>query len=375
VGDLLLRRILGEALEWREFISQLGGPISVGLPLAVVWAYYGNWLGREIAAGSEETRRAAQKRFYFYILAFIGLAATFTGLALLLSFMISALTGSALWGDVLRSRLSGSIATLLAGLPLWLAVWLPMQTEAMDPASPGDHARRSLVRRAYLYLTIFITVIGGMAAAIYLVYTVLFGLLDHRSESFLSDVLNGLQVLMLFSAFLVYHWNALRRDGSHAADALAAKQERFAVLVFESQSTGFAAPVLDAIKHASTSIPAAILPIEQGIPTEAIAVQAVVLPSSLALDPPEALRLWLKDYTGARIIVPVQNQGWYWPGAGPKNNPEQAAQIIRQLAEGQEVRTSGGAPAWQVVAYVFAALFGLELLFLLFGLGISLIVR
>jgi hypothetical protein len=49
------------------------------------------------------------------------------------------------------------------------------------------------------------------------------------------------------------------------------------------------------------------------------------------------------------------------------------AQIIRQLAEGQEVRSTIGTPAWQVAAFVFAALFGLQILFLLFGLGLSLI--
>jgi hypothetical protein len=48
---------------------------------------------------------------------------------------------------------------------------------------------------------------------------------------------------------------------------------------------------------------------------------------------------------------------------------------LRQLSEGQEMRQAGGTPAWMVVVYVFAALFGLELLMLLLSLGISLIVN
>lgn len=373
--DVVLRRLFGEAIEWRDLLSQIGSPISVGVPLAAIWAYYGGWLGRQIETAPDAPRRAGLKRFYLYILSLIGLVATFVGLALLISFVIDILTANAIWGDALRSRLSGSIATLLAGLPLWLAAWRPMQAEAFASGDAGDHARRSIIRRTYLYLVIFVTVIGGMASAIYLVYTVLFGILDHRSNSFVQEVLNGIQLLSLFSAFLLYHWTALRQDGSHASEALTTRQASFAVMVFESDGTGFASSVVEAIKRASPSIPVAAQAVEQGLPEGAGLAQAVVLPSTLALNPPEALRLWLNDYVGHKIIVPVAHKGWYWPGGAPKNGSALAAQIVRQLAEGQEVRSSVGSPVLQVVAYVFAVLFGLQLLFLLFSLGISMVVR
>ncbi len=371
--NVILRRLLGESIAWAELITQIGSPLSVGLPLAVVWAYYGHWLQIEIASGEDEARQAAKKRFYYYILAFIGLVATFTGLALLISFIITIMTGNGLWGDQLRSSLCASIATLLAGLPLWLAAWSPMQAEAGNTGDAGDHARRSLVRRFYLYLIIFATVIGGMISAIYLVYTVLFGFLDHRSESFVSNVLNGIQLLGLFAAFLAYHWNLLRQDGGHAADALATRQANFAVLIIESQGSGFGEPILAAIKRSAASTPAAIQTIEQGMPEAAIPVQAVILPSSLALNPPEALRLWLKNFQGAKIIIPIPEQGWYWPGLEEKKASGTAANIVRQLAEGQEVRVSGSASGWQIAVYVLAALFGLQILLMVLSLGISLI--
>jgi hypothetical protein len=375
VSNLILRRILGEVIPWSEFISQIGAPISVGLPLAVIWAYYGHWLRLDIAATSGETRRSALKRFYYYILALIGVIATFIGLSLLLSFLVTILTGNGIWGDSQRSSLCGALATLISGLPLWLAAWMPMQAEARLNNDAGDHARRSLMRRAYLYIAIFSTVIGGMASAIFLVYTILFGFLDHRSDNFLTEVLNGLQLLGLFSAFLIYHWNTLRQDGSHTADALAAKQARFAVLVFETQGSGFGDPIQEAIRRASSAIPVAVQVIEEGIPESTIPVQAVVLPSSLALNQPEALRLWLKNYEGGKIIVPTPEPGWYWPGIDTKNPAQVAAQIVRLLSEGQEVRTSGASANLQIVAYVFAVLFGLQLLIGLLSFGIQLIVR
>jgi hypothetical protein len=373
--DIILRRVLGETMSFSELISQITSPISVGVPLAVIWGYYGNWLGREISSVQDEARRAALKRFYYYILTLIGLAATFVGLALLLSFIIGTLTGSALWEEVLRLRLCGAIATLLAGLPLWLAAWRPMQAEALLNTDMGDHARRSLVRRSFLYLVIFATVIGGMSSAIYLVYTILFGLLDHRSATFVTDVWNGVQLLGLFIAFLFYHWSTLRNDGGHAADALSARQARFAVLIFEPSGSGFAATVQDAIKRASPSIPVAVQAVEAGIPEGANAAQAVIISSELALNPPEALRLWLKDYEGSRLIVPVAVKGWYWPTGALKNGAAVVAQIVRQLAEGQEVRSSIGTPAWQMAAYIFAVLFGLQILMLLFSLGFSFFIR
>ena len=371
--NVILLRALGADLSWSDLITRIGDPLSVGVPLAIVWAYYGGWLSREIASYSEETRRASLNRFYLYILSVIGLVATFVGLALLLSFIVDVLTGDALWGEVLRPRLSGAIATLLAGLPLWLLAWRPLQNAAGASTDLGDHARRSIVRRSYLYLAIFVTVIGGMASAIYLVYTVLFGFLDHRNASFLTDVFNGLQLLCLFAAFLLYHWSVLRRDGGRAADALAARQSRFAVLIFEVQGSGFAAPLLQAIQRAAASIPVAVQPVELGIPEGAATVQAVVLPASLALDPPEALRLWLRDFPGPKLIVAQELPGWYWPGGVIKNGPGVTAQIVRQLAEGQEVRTSAGFSAWQTAAFVCAILFGFQILIMLFGLGVSLI--
>jgi len=80
--DILLRLALGQVLPLTELLSRLGGPVSIGVPLGVVWAYYGNWLAREIRGVESPARRAGLNRFYFYILSLIGLVAAFTGLAL-----------------------------------------------------------------------------------------------------------------------------------------------------------------------------------------------------------------------------------------------------------------------------------------------------
>ncbi len=374
LADVLLRLALGQTFPLAELLSRLGGPVSIGIPLGVVWAYYGNWLSREMDGVESAARRAGLKRFYLYILSLIGLVAAFTGLALLFSFIVETLASSSIiWGDSLRERLSAALATLLVGLPLWLLAWRPMQAESLSKDESGDNARRSLVRRAYLYLVIFAAVIGGMASAIGLFYNILYALLGEAGENFTRDVLNALQLLVLFSAFLAYHWLALRRDGGRKAESLLALQEQFPVLVFEQAGSGFAPLVQEAIKQSAPHVPAAALPIEQGIPEGAEAARAAVLPSTLAFNPPEALRLWLKEYDGHKIIVPVETPLWYWPGGFPRNGITAAAQMVRQLAEGQEVRTSAGTSTIQIVACVFAILFGIQVMFMLLTLGISVV--
>lgn len=373
VADAFLRLLLGEPASFAETMAIVRGPLSVGLPLAAIWAYYGHTLSLEIASYSSPVRRAGLKRFYFYVLSLIGLGATFTGLALLFGFFVEQLTTQRVWGIDVRRQLSAALAVLLVSLPLWLLTWRPMQAESLTKDENGDNARRSLIRRAYLYLVIFSTVLGGMGSAIALFYLLLSALLGSPGATFLRDALNALQLLVLFVVFLVYHWSALRRDAGRKADALAALQAQFPVLVFEQAGSGFAALVQAAIQQTTPLIQAAAVSVEQGIPEGAEAARAVILPSTLAFNPPEALRVWLKDYDGHKIIVPLETPGWYWPGGFPRNGVTIAAQMVRQLSEGQEVRVSTGISVLQGVAYVFAILFGIQLLFALLIFGIALV--
>ena len=86
------------------------------------------------------------RRLYAYILSAIGLGAAFTGLAMLLAFVVDSAFGISILAVVLRPRLAEALATLLVGLPLWWSSWRPLQAEALAAGDAGDHARRSLTR-------------------------------------------------------------------------------------------------------------------------------------------------------------------------------------------------------------------------------------
>jgi hypothetical protein len=213
--------VLGQNILFNEFIQDIGGPLSIGVPLGLVWAYYGHWLNRHIAAAGDRVRQAGMKRLYNYTLSFIGLVVAFIGVATLLGFLIDVLTEFGIsFTDSLRENLVASISSLIVGVPLWLIMWRPMQMEAMAPGEMGDHARRSVLRKAYLYLVLFAAVIGGMATAVGLVYQLIRVVLSVEVSDFLNNILNLTQLLFLFGVLMVYHLNVLRRDGASTADAL-----------------------------------------------------------------------------------------------------------------------------------------------------------
>jgi hypothetical protein len=87
----------------------------------------------------------------------------------------------------------------------------------------------------------------------------------------------------------------------------------------------------------------------------------------LAVDAPE----WIRSFGGSRIIVQNDAQDILW-----SDDAAQAAQSVQMLAEGQQIRKQKtGRSPWTTVVYVFAALFGLQLLFMLLAFGISLVAR
>lgn len=368
--DVILRWAFGEAMEGYEFIQQIGGPIALGVPLAGVWAYYGGWLGRQIGSDEEVTRRAGKKRLYYYILSALGLGAAFIGVALVLSFVIDLVTTNAFWGESLRPRLAAAIATLAVGLPLWLRTWRPMQAKTFVQGESGDHARRSTIRRVYLYLALFAGVIGGMASAVGLLYQLVNALLSGDPPAdFVPETLNAAQLLALFAILLAYHLNAMRRDNARAERTLEERQRAFPVTVINPEKGAFVRVMTAAMARHAPEVPVTVKSVEEGVEGEE--PRAIILPAALALDPPEALRKWLKEFSGEKIVVGGAGSTWVMSGL----DPEQAARSARQAAEGEEIRLARPSAAWEVIKTIAVVLLGIQLLFMLFGLGISLVVR
>ncbi len=366
--NVVLRWVFGGHLPWNEFVKQIGDPISIGLPMAGLWAYHSPWLRRQIDVDEDVLRRAGKKRFYSYVLSLLGLGASVVGLSLTFSFVIDISTARAIWGDTLRSRLSEALATLAVGLPLWLRMWNPLQGEALSDSEQGEHARRSTIRRVYLYLALFSGVIGGMSTAVGFVYLIINTLLTGKADSdFVPQLLNLLTLLIIFVVLLVYHLRCLQGDGQRATAMLESRQREFSVVLFDPGDESFVESMKKALAKNAPEVPVVMQSAEQRVDGD---VQAVLLPASLAVNPPDKLRRWLKKFSGAKVVVTGAVPGWVLTGL----SAEQAAVSVRQLAEGEQVQVKKTSPAWEVAKIVAVVILGLQIIFFLLALGISVIV-
>jgi len=368
----LLSRLMGESISTIDFIQNVSGPLSILIPFGALWAYYGGWLNRQFASEENLQRRSEMKRVYFYILAIIGLGATITGLLLLFAHIINQLTNGTdvSTPDFLLRELAGAIAVIIVSLPLWLRAWRPMQAEAIEAGEMGGYARRSVIRKAYLYLVLFASVLGTMTPAAIIVFLLIQAALKGQVESnFPNSILNAIATLVTFAVVLAYHFVALRQDGLAQSDALEEKQARFSVLIFDHDGK-FGDSVKAAFAKAAPKVQLTVLSAKEKISPD-LKADVVILPGSLSMNPPENLAAWTRSFAGTRLIVPDETAGIYWI-----NDLGQLAQSTQALAEGQEIGAQSAmrsTPVWTYVAYVFAAMFALQLIFILLALGISLV--
>ncbi len=373
----LLRFALGEAFSFAGLLGEIADPLSVLIPAALVWAYYGRILRREVGSLQDESRREESRRgeprradlrwLYSYILAAVGLVATFIGLYLLLSFLLELLLDpDVAWGFVLRNNLAAALSTLAVGLPLWLLAWLPLVKEAAAQGESGDRARRALVRKVYLFLALFAGVLGVMFSSGALLYQVIRALLGQPAPDMLLVSARLLALALLFVLLGLYHWQALRIDNRLAERSLARRHAQYPVLVLAPDEGDFARLVLDVLEREVKELPVAVHPYSQGAPDETLsAARAVLLPAEVLYHPSEAMRLWLQGFDGPRLVLPTPAQGWQWVASSAgdlASHARQAARLIRRLAEGEAMPQMSRAPSWMIVVYILAALAALQII-------------
>jgi hypothetical protein len=367
--------MLGQPQTVQGFLSAQLTPLSILPPAAAVWAYYSRQLRSELAAQPDRELRAGAVRLYTHLFSLGGCLTVFFGTWGLASQLVELSLASGAGLGPLRQALGGGLALLAVGLPLWLRNWPQAQAEAAASTPSGDLARRSVVRKGYLYLLLFGSVGGGMAAAGMLLYLLLRQALGIDNPSFVLTAVQRAQTLALVLIWLGYHWSVLRRDTLAAQRSLEERQARYPVIIFCRGEEQFAAPLAELLARQAPRLPVMVHTLgEQPFADSLSMAQAVVLPAALAADPPEALRLWLSEFHGQRLAVPLPDARWQWVGGHTRRAPElvrETAAAVRSLAEGQPVRSSPPANAWTVVSYVLAALFVLVLLFVLLSLVLN----
>lgn len=371
-GNLIYRILLqiSDGTSWSSFMQEIGGPISLGLPFGVLWVYYGGWLKQQFNFDENLPRRHSKQRLFYYLLALLGLSVTVSGLLSLFNLLIDLITGSSYLSESgFAQPLSTSFALLLVGLPTWLLTWIPMQAQATASGDVADHTRRSVIRKFYLYLVLFASVIGGMTSAGVLVFTIINAALGGDSSDLLKTILNSFMSLIVFVVLLLYHLSALRKDTEAKSDVLEEKQSNYQVLVFDNNGS-FGEAVKAMFAKRAPKVPVTIVNANEKISAE-IKADAIVLPASLAVNTPENVEAWIRLFSGNKLIVSDEAAGVFW-----MNDFEQTADVVKSMAEGQEVRPQSSkrnTSVWTYVAYVFAALFACQVLLFLLLFGVSMV--
>lgn len=360
----VLRELLSQEKSLlKDFIREIGNPISLGLPFGLIWAYYGGWLTQQFNFDENLPRRAGKQRLFFYALALLGLGASFIAIDSLVDVVFDMLANDSSLRNF-SSTVSGALAALIVGLPLWLRTWMPMQSQALQDSVIGDHTRRSVIRRFYLYLVLFVCVIGGMISAGIFIFILIDATLSGDFSN-ISEISHPFRTLVLFVVLLLYHLSALRKDTESKSDVLEEKQSQFDVVVFDHNGS-FGEAVKSMFAKRAPKVPVTIVNANEKNSAE-IKADAIVLPASLAVNTPENIEAWIRSFDGNKLVVSDEAAGVFW-----MNDFEQTADVAKSMAEGQEVRPQSNkrsTPIWTYVAYVFAALFVCQILgyLLLFG--------
>ena len=371
-----VRWALGEPNTLGSFLSLEANSLAIFISFSTLWAYYSGELTGFISQLSDPHLVAKRQRLYKTILSLIGVISVFFGTWLVMDTAIILLLEDIPASEILRSQIGRGIASILVGLPLWLKNWLPLQEEARQAGEKGNLARQSTERRAYLYLILFATVIGGMFSAGWLLYFVISSLLAGIPKDFWLEVAHRLWLLALTAAWLVYHLNILRQDDRLIAASKVQKQAIFPTLIFQgSEGADFSTQLLARLQRQMPRLPAAICNLEIDCLDDTVsATKLVVLPVNLAANPPESLRTWLAQFSGERILVPLVEEQWIYLGAGQRSLEQMAndtVQVIRQVVEGEKVQGGASPGGWNMVGIILASLFGLFVILNILGMLFS----
>ena len=375
----LLSWALGESQTAASYLSTYRGALGLVISLSVVWAFFSRPLQANFAVEADSLRRASLVRLYSSLLSALGNATTFIGIWMLLGMLVDSMLGEGIAGGLIRTELSGAAAAIAVGIPLWLRCWRALQVEARRSDDQGDHARRSLLRRSYFYLAIFLSVIGVMVNAGILLFRLFNAALGNPVANLLSEAAHSILQLGLSAVWLAYHWHSLRADGRQAQAALAERHAAFPLLVIQPGEDAFFAELLPALQSMVPGLPVTVYRSRQADPLpEPEAVRGVVLPSAALASPGPELAAWLDKFSGQRLVAPLAGPGWVWLGSQPgtgRDLARETALAVRQLAEGEPLRPAPPNNPWVIAGYVFGGLFGLEILLVAFAIVMSMISR
>lgn len=205
-----------------QFLGWSVVTVIVGI---AIWGYHQQLVQEEQPQAGE--RRLSSQRVHYYLMSFLGLGTLVAGLIILFGILFGLIAyavnppaaGNAAWW---KDQLALCLALLAVGAPLWLYFW--SKTLQMADAG-GIEERRARSRRIFLYVVVGAAIGTLIADLVNIVYQLLNGILQGTfGNRVLRNSLWSLQSLVVAAPLLWYHWQTIRADQRHGAEALAARK-------------------------------------------------------------------------------------------------------------------------------------------------------
>ena len=341
----LFRRILSLPSQ-----GDIRTPLPIIIGMALLWVFHAFLLKDDASHSAESVKQGGVRRLYLYLIAAIGLAAFLVGLSGNLSMLIRSFSQS--FGDALKESLAWFTAALIAGLPVWLLPWRQAQNEAVALTADGVEARRSTVRKIYLYFYLFLATMTVLSSAVYVLYRLLSLMLGERGEgNLISGIAQAVAYSLVGIGVWLYHGSALRGDGDSSRRELALRLKDVRVAIVDVGDAGFGQSLLSKLQQEEPSLNFELISLPesnqesmQAIPAKLSSAGVIVGPWSIAVEGgainSESARVVVNG-SARKILIPARVNGWDWAGVDLWNTEElvqQTVRAVRQWAGGEEIK-------------------------------------
>lgn len=348
-------------------------PLPIIIGMVMLWVYHALVLKDAAEHSTESAKQGEVRRLYLYLIAGIGLAAFLVGVSGDLSVLIRSFSYT--FGESLKEQLAWFTAALLAGLPVWLLPWRQAQTEAVALTPDGSPARRSVVRKIYLYFYLFIATMTVLSSAVYVLYRLLSLLLGSRGEgNLLSGIAQAIAYSVVGIGVWLYHGSALRGDGDSSRREFAQRLKDIRVAILDAGEAGFGQALLGRLQLEEPGLNLDLITLSAKDTDAKLEIAAklgsagvIVTPWSVAVDggADSEITQAVVNSPARKIMIPVRVNGWDWAGVDTWNTEEliqQTARAVKQWAGGEEIKAMRPIPIGRMIGNVIGLLILLTLL-------------
>ena len=370
----LLQWLFGQANAVNGFINQHSSVLANGMLFCVLWLYYSRSMHEAISDQEDPVRQRSLQHVYATILTLAGNIVTFIGVWTLLVLMTDQVFNLHMMASGWRDPLSRGLAELLVGLPLWLKPWRTLQQDTTQDDEIARHARRFTLRKVFLYLVIFASVIGLMSAGGYLIYRLVNAVFGNPIDDLAHFTVKQILLIGQILVWLLYHQRILRQDNLDIQQAMQARHAAYKTLVLEPEA-GWpqASQLVGFLKQQLPELPVTRVAVAGKDTIEGLQdAAAVIMPAQLPLHVSAAIQQQLAGYAGKILVYPLATEQVTYINTANRNQRalmNAVVNTLRQLSEGRDTKSGSTTGGWAIAGYIlgaFVAFYAIMIVFSLF---------